>query len=150
MAPIYLGGRGHQSSWDYLRVSTTNGQTTENQRRELEAVDRRPGWNVVEIFEDKRISGAKGRDKRAAFDRLLKAVTARKIDMVAASSIDRLGCSMQHLAGFLGELQAVGCDLYLHQQALDTTDPRTHQRWAGKALRKRASRWVVATRRTTN
>ena len=48
----------------YLRVSTTNGQTTENQRRELEAVARRSGWHVVEVFEDKGISGAKGCDKR--------------------------------------------------------------------------------------
>jgi hypothetical protein len=36
-----------------LRVSTTNGQTTENQRRKLEAVAGRSGWDVVEIFEDK-------------------------------------------------------------------------------------------------
>jgi DNA invertase Pin-like site-specific DNA recombinase len=107
----------------YLRVSTNNGQTTDNQRRELEAVAKRSGWNVVEVFEDNGVSGAKGRDKRPAFDRLLKAVTARKIDMVAAWSIDRLGRSMQHLVGFLGELEAVGCDLYLHQQALDTTTP---------------------------
>src|SRR5215471_8031104 len=107
----------------YLRVSTNNGQTTDYQRRELEAVAKRSGWNVVEVFEDNGVSGAKGRDKRPAFDRLLKAVTVRKIDMVAAWSIDRLGRSMQHLVGFLGELQAVGCDLYLHQQRLDTTTP---------------------------
>jgi DNA invertase Pin-like site-specific DNA recombinase len=106
----------------YLRVST-NGQTTENQRRELEAVAKRAGWKVVEVFVDHGISGAKGRDKRPGFDKLLKAVTARQIDMVAAWSIDRLGRSMQHLVGFLGELQAVGCDLYLHQQHLDTTTP---------------------------
>jgi DNA invertase Pin-like site-specific DNA recombinase len=66
--------------------------------------------------------------KRPGFDRLLKAITARKIDMVAAWSIDRLGRSMQHLLGFLGELQAVRCDLYLHQQHLDTTTP------AGRAM----------------
>jgi DNA invertase Pin-like site-specific DNA recombinase len=107
----------------YLRVSTSNGQTTDNQWRELEAVANRSGWNVVEVFEDNGVSGAKGRDGRPAFDRLLKAVTARKIDMVAAWSIDRLGRSMQHLVGFLGELEAVGCNLYLHQQALDTTTP---------------------------
>ena len=107
----------------YLRVSTNNGQTTDNQRRELEAVARQSGWNVIEVFEDNGVSGAKGRDKRPAFDRLLKAVTTRKIDMVAAWSIDRLGRSMQHLVGFLSELEAVGCDLYLHQQALNTTTP---------------------------
>jgi DNA invertase Pin-like site-specific DNA recombinase len=106
----------------YLRVST-NGQTCENQLRELQAVAAKAGWQVAEVFEDKGISGAKGRDKRPAFDRMLKAVTGRKIDLIAAWSIDRLGRSLQHLVGFLGELQAVGCDLYLHQQRIDTTTP---------------------------
>ena len=43
--------------------------------------------------------------------------------MIAAWSVDRLGRSLQHLVGFLNELQALGCDLYLHQQAIDTTTP---------------------------
>jgi DNA invertase Pin-like site-specific DNA recombinase len=43
--------------------------------------------------------------------------------MIAAWSVDRLGRSLQHLVGFLNELQALGCDLYLHQQALDTSTP---------------------------
>jgi DNA invertase Pin-like site-specific DNA recombinase len=106
----------------YLRVST-NGQTTENQRRELEAVAKRSGWQVVGFYEDAGISGAKGRDKRPAFDRLLKDATARKVDMIAAWSVDRLGRSLQHLVGLLQELQALKCDLYLHQQAIDTTTP---------------------------
>jgi hypothetical protein len=106
----------------YIRVST-DGQTTANQRRELEAVAARSGWEIVGIYEDAGISGAKGRDRRRGFDRLLKDATARKIDMVAAWSVDRLGRSLQHLLGFLNELQALGCDLYLHQQALDTSTP---------------------------
>ena len=106
----------------YLRVST-DGQTTKNQRRELEAVAARSGWEIVGFYEDTGISGAKGRDKRPAFDRLLKDATARKINMIAAWSVDRLGRSLQDLVGFVGELQAVGCHLYLHQQALDTTTP---------------------------
>jgi DNA invertase Pin-like site-specific DNA recombinase len=43
--------------------------------------------------------------------------------MIAAWSVDRLGRSLQDLVGFLGELQAVGCHLYLHQQGIDTTTP---------------------------
>jgi len=43
--------------------------------------------------------------------------------MIAAWSVDRLGRSMQHLVGFLTDLRALGCDLYLHQQALDTSTP---------------------------
>jgi DNA invertase Pin-like site-specific DNA recombinase len=106
----------------YIRVST-DGQTTKNQRLELEAVAARSGWEVVGVFEDAGISGSKGREKRPGFDRLLKAATARQIDMIAAWSVDRLGRSLQHLVGFLTELQALGCDLYLHQQRLDTSTP---------------------------
>ena len=58
----------------YTRVST-NGQTTENQWRQLKAVAKRSRWKVVEIYEDAGISGAKGRDKRPEFDRLLKDAT---------------------------------------------------------------------------
>ena len=43
--------------------------------------------------------------------------------MIASWSVDRLSRSMQDLVGFLNELQALGCDLYLHQQAIDTTTP---------------------------
>lgn len=106
----------------YLRVSK-DSQTTANQRRELQAVAARSGWQIVKVYEDAGISGAKGRDKRPGFDRLLKDATARKVDMIAAWSVDRLGRSLQDLVGFLTELQALRCDLYLHQQALDTSTP---------------------------
>jgi len=106
----------------YLRVST-DSQTTENQRRELEAVAERSGWQVVQVFEDAGVSGAKGRDKRPGFDALLKGATRRQFDMVVAWSVDRLGRSLQDLVGFMNELNAVGCDLYLHQQAVDTSTP---------------------------
>jgi DNA invertase Pin-like site-specific DNA recombinase len=111
----------------YLRVSTGE-QTTANQRRELEAVAKHNGWEVVARFEDKGVSGAKGRDKRPGFDALLKGVTRREFDLVAAWSVDRLGRSLQHLVETLGDLNATGTDLYLHQQALDTSTP------SGRAL----------------
>lgn len=106
----------------YLRVSTDQ-QTVENQRQALQEVADRSGWSVVHIFADEGISGAKGRDQRPGFDALLKAVARREVDMVAAWSVDRLGRSLSDLVGFLGDLQAQGCDLYLHQQALDTSTP---------------------------
>lgn len=111
----------------YLRVSTKE-QTTKNQRRELEVVAGRAGWDVVQVFEDAGVSGAKGREKRPAYDALLKAVARREVDLVAAWSVDRLGRSMQDLVSFLEDLKGHGADLYLHQQALDTTTP------SGRAL----------------
>jgi DNA invertase Pin-like site-specific DNA recombinase len=106
----------------YLRVST-NGQTTENQRLELERVAAQRGWQAIEVYEDSGISGAKGRDSRPAFDRMLRDALAGKFDIVAAWSVDRLGRSLQDLVGFLSDLQATGRDLYLHQQAIDTSTP---------------------------
>ncbi len=111
----------------YLRVSTGE-QTTENQRRELEEVVRHAGWEIVAVYEDRGISGAKGRDKRPQFDRLCQDATARRFDVIAAWAVDRLGRSLSDLVGFLSELHALGVDLYLHQQRLDTTTP------AGKAM----------------
>jgi DNA invertase Pin-like site-specific DNA recombinase len=111
----------------YLRVSTDD-QTVENQRQALTAACEARGWKIVEEFADNGVSGSKGRDKRPGFDRLIKAATRRQIDVVAAWSVDRLGRSLQDLVGFLSELNAVGCDLYLERQAVDTTTP------AGRAL----------------
>jgi DNA invertase Pin-like site-specific DNA recombinase len=111
----------------YLRVST-DGQTTENQRLELRGVASRLGWEIVREFSDEGISGSNGRDKRPAFDELHKAIARREIDLVASWSVDRLGRSLTDLLAFLGELQAKGVALYLHQQGLDTSTP------AGRAL----------------
>ena len=112
----------------YARVSTKNGQTPQNQIIRLREVAAKAGWEVVEEFVDKGISGAKGRDKRPAFDRLCKAATRREIDVVMAWSVDRLGRSLQDLVAFLSELQASQVDLYLDRQGIDTTTP------GGKAL----------------
>jgi DNA invertase Pin-like site-specific DNA recombinase len=107
----------------YARASTDKAQTTENQLRELQEVAVRLGWTVVTVFTDEGISGAKGRDKRPGFDALLKGVARKEFEMVAAWSVDRLGRSLQDLVAFLADVQARGVDLYLHQQALDTSTP---------------------------
>jgi DNA invertase Pin-like site-specific DNA recombinase len=106
----------------YVRVSTSE-QTTRNQRRELKGVAERHGWEIVTVFEDAGISGAKGRDRRPGLDALLKAVARKEIDMVAAWSVDRLGRSLTDLLDVLKELHAKGVDLFLHQQGLDTSTP---------------------------
>jgi DNA invertase Pin-like site-specific DNA recombinase len=111
----------------YLRVSTSK-QETSNQRRELEAVAARSGWEIVKVYEDAGISGAKGRDKRPGLDAMMKAVNTREFDMVAAWSVDRLGRSLTDLLGILQGLHDKGVDLFLHQQGLDTSTA------AGKAM----------------
>jgi len=96
----------------YLRTSTIS-QHTENQRLELERIAERRGWTVTEVYEDFGVSGAKGRDQRPAFDRLLKDANRRRFDVVMAWSIDRVGRSLQDLVAFLGEIHASRVELYL-------------------------------------
>src|SRR5262249_33591094 len=111
----------------YLRVSTLD-QTTTNQERELREIAERMGCEIVKVYKDHGISGAKRGDRRPAFDRLCRDAARREFDMVMAWSVDRLGRSLQDLVGFLSELHAFKIDLFLRQQGLDTTTP------AGKAM----------------
>ena len=113
----------------YARALTRNGhQDPEVQLMALRQVAERAGWQMVEEYVDHGISGAKGRDKRPAFDRLMKDATRRRFEVVMAWSVDRLGRSLQDLVAFLGEVHAQGVDLYLDRQGVDTTTP------GGKAL----------------
>jgi len=104
----------------YVRVST-NDQTTTNQLMDLQRVAEQRGWHVFNVYSDQGISGAKGRDKRPAFDRMCIDAAQGNIDMVAAWSIDRIGRSLKHLVGFMSELKEYGCGLYLHQQNVDSS-----------------------------
>jgi DNA invertase Pin-like site-specific DNA recombinase len=106
----------------YVRVSTDH-QTVENQIRELSQVAERRGWEVVEIYRDAGISGAKGRDGRPGLDAMLKDASRRQFDVVMAWAIDRLGRSLVDLLGTIQGLEACGVDLYLDQQNIDTTTP---------------------------
>ena len=55
----------------YVRVSS-DAQTVENQIRELRQLANRRGWDVVEVYRDAGISGAKGRNGRPGLDSMLK------------------------------------------------------------------------------
>jgi DNA invertase Pin-like site-specific DNA recombinase len=108
----------------YVRVSTSDrGQTVENQLQPLHEAARRLGLTLWPVFRDEGVSGTKGRDKRPGLDAMLKGVARREFDIVAAWSVCRLGRSLSDLIGLLGELRSRDINLYLHQQALDTSTP---------------------------
>jgi DNA invertase Pin-like site-specific DNA recombinase len=106
-----------------LDFAIKNGQTVANQERELREAAEAKGWEIVEVYRDNGVSGAKGRRERKGLDRALKEAVQGRYDVLAAWSVDRLGRSLQDLLHTLQELHGVGCDLYLHRQALDTRTP---------------------------
>lgn len=93
----------------YTRVSTDQ-QTTENQERELREVAARNGWEIVKVYSDAGVSGARGREQRPGFDALRKDATRRRFDVVMAWSVDRLGRSLIDLVDFLKDMHALGVD----------------------------------------
>jgi DNA invertase Pin-like site-specific DNA recombinase len=77
-------------------------------------------WTPTE-FVDHGISGAKA--SRPALDALLTAARARRLDVVLTTKLDRLARSTRHLVGLAAELEALGVDLVVTDQAIDTTTP---------------------------
>ena len=112
----------HKRAAIYVRVSTDK-QTVENQLRELRQIAERRGWEVVKEYDDAGISGSKGRDDRPGLDEMLKDAQRRRFDVVMAWTIDRLGRSLIDLLSTIQQLETCGVDLYLDQQAIDTTTP---------------------------
>jgi DNA invertase Pin-like site-specific DNA recombinase len=85
-----------------------------------------PWW--LSLYSDEGVSGAYGRARRPRLDALLKGVSRKEFDLVAAWSVCRLGRSLPDLISMLSELRSRDIDLYLHLQALDTSTP------SGRAL----------------
>lgn len=106
----------------YTRVSTGDQDTT-NQLDILRDVAKLKGLTIVQEFTDDGVSGARGRDKRKGFDDLLKGATRKDFDIILVWSVDRLGRNISDLISFLNEIQSVECDLYLHQNGIDTSTP---------------------------
>ncbi len=111
----------------YLRVSTFSGSRRVGRPQKTSGAN----WRQFQRAPDGRLS-AFTRTRGSAAPR--GATSGRgsincsrmrppAVNMIAAWSVDRLGRSLQDLVGFLTELQPLGCDLYLHQQALNTSTP---------------------------
>ena len=83
----------------------------------------RRGFEIVLQYEDQGISGGKGRDKRPAFDQMLKNAMCRRFDVLLVWSMDRLGRSVLHVAQAMAELDAAGVALISEQQGIDGTGP---------------------------
>ena len=105
----------------YSRVST-QGQEVENQIKLLKQIADQKGYELVEVISDV-MSGAKGRKERKGFDKLIKGSIRKEWDSILVWSVDRLGRNLKDLVSFLDEINAVGCELYIHQSGIDKSTP---------------------------
>lgn len=102
----------------YLRVSTDE-QTIENQRAEVEAMCRARGYEPVAYEES--ASAAK---QRPVFDRMLSDARAGRVRAVFVWALDRFHRSMPRLVADVLELDRIGCPVFsVRDSWLDTTGP---------------------------
>jgi DNA invertase Pin-like site-specific DNA recombinase len=106
----------------YARVST-DGQSVENQLRELEAVAVKEGWEVVERFIDNGIRGAKGREGRPAFDKLCKGIVRREFERGRSLVCRSSRAQPAGPRGLPKRTPQQALSPLLHKQGIDTTTP---------------------------
>jgi len=98
----------------YARVSTLNhGQDPEVQLRELRAYCERRGFEIVDEYVDRGISGS--RERRPALDKLIAACRKRLVDGVVVYRYDRFARSLRQLSR--------GIDFISIHEGVDTSTP---------------------------
>jgi hypothetical protein len=123
----------------YARVSTTD-QHLEPQLFALRQYATARELDVAAEYVDHGVSGAK--ERRPALDRLLTDARRRRFDVLAITKLDRLARSVHHLTGLGRELEALGIDLVVLDQSIDTSTP------AGRSPRRSEGSMTPGRRRT--
>lgn len=103
----------------YARVSTLD-QQPENQLAELRRYVAARGWEATE-YVDHGVSGT--RESRPSLDRMMRDARRRRIDVVVAWRLDRLGRSLRHLITSLEELEKLGVAFVSINEGIDATTP---------------------------
>ena len=103
----------------YARVSTDE-QTPALQLDDLRRAAEDRGWTVLAEYVDEGVSGRKA--SRPGLDKLVAAVVAGDVDVVAVWKLDRLGRSLQHLVELVELFRENAVEFVsLRDAAFDTT-----------------------------
>jgi putative DNA-invertase from lambdoid prophage Rac len=123
LTPISNTYRGHSmATFGYGRVSTQD-QTTDNQRMEIE----RAGYSIDYWFADEGVSGAVLASQRPQFRQMLSKIRAG--ESLVVTKIDRLGRDALDIQSTVKQLKALGVRVFVTQ--LGATDLTNS---AGKVL----------------
>ena len=104
----------------YARVSTADQHAEAQVDQILDYIEARD-LELVSEHIDNGISGSQSR--RPALDALMAEARRREIDLVVVTKLDRLARSVKHLCDVAAELEALGVDLVVLDQAIDTSTP---------------------------
>ena len=104
----------------YARCSTSDQQVS-NQLIEIRDHCSKMGWEIVKEYTDEGLSGTLSRDKRPAFNEMIKDGYRKKFDSVVCWDISRLGRSMKELILFLSDMKDLDIGICSLRQGFDTS-----------------------------
>ena len=104
----------------YARCSTSD-QKVSNQLIEIRDHCSNMGWEIVKEYVDEGLSGTLSRDKRPAFNEMIKDGYRKKFDSVVCWDISRLGRSMKELILFLSDMKDREIGICSVRQGFDTS-----------------------------
>ena len=102
----------------YARVSTPD-QHVENQLYQLRELAARRGFEIVQEYTDRGISGSKSR--RPGLDALMADARRSKFSVVLVAAFDRIARSTRHFLQTLDELDGLAIEFVSAREAVDTT-----------------------------
>jgi site-specific DNA recombinase len=106
----------------YARVSTNNHhQDPEVQLRDIRAFCQYKGWEIVETYIDKGVSGTKA--NRPALNRLMEDAAGKKFDAVIVWKFDRFARNAKHMLHALEAFKANGVAFVSTTENIDTSTP---------------------------
>lgn len=103
----------------YVRVSTQD-QSLDLQKSELTRFAKARGWSIHRIYEDK-ATGTN--DNRPQLKELMRAVSARDVDLVLVWKLDRFARSVKNLLAAIQDFQALGVDFVSLKDNIDLSTP---------------------------
>lgn len=103
----------------YARVSTSR-QEIEMQTDILKTQCERAKYELVEIIEDKAVSGGVLGTNRNGMSRLLKMVNNREVDVVLVYSVDRIGRKLSDVISIAENFAEKNVGLIIHKSGIDT------------------------------
>jgi DNA invertase Pin-like site-specific DNA recombinase len=104
----------------YCRVSTLD-QHPETQLIQLRQVIQQRGWDLIGVYTDHGISGARAR--RPQLDQMLADARHAKFDVVLVWAFDRMARSTKHLLEVVEELQRANVEFVSLREQIDTGGP---------------------------
>lgn len=102
----------------YVRVSTAD-QHVESQLYDLRELAAQRGFHVVQIYEDRGVSGKRAR--RPGLDALVAGARQKKFSVVLVAAFDRVARSVKHFLQIMDEFDSLGVVFISRRENVDTS-----------------------------